>query len=62
MTTRPSTEYQLWLAFILEHGWEHFDAELDNPGGAATISEQAQSVIDRLAMRDYLQGGFDEHA
>lgn len=38
----------LWRDFVRLRAWEHFDSDLDNPGGADSITEQAASVVDRM--------------
>lgn len=40
---------KVWARFIEIRGWEHFDPDLDNVGGADDITTQAASVVVRLA-------------
>lgn len=45
------TEAEIWERFMEIKGWEHFDPDLDNVGGADSMSEQALSVILRFEAR-----------
>lgn len=38
-----------WRQFVALRAWEFFDPDLDNEGGADSITEQAESVLHRLA-------------
>lgn len=38
-----------WALFVALRGWEQFDPDLDNPGGADGMTEQAASVLARMS-------------
>lgn len=39
---------EIWDRFVELRGWEHFDPDLDNEGGADSMTEQARAVLARI--------------